>query len=417
MLNNLQKKFEEAIHHIRGFGVINEDNIKDILKKLRIILLEADVELSVIKTFLDNVKEKALSEEVRKSLKPSELFIKIVHDELINLFGEYEPLNTNKPVIMLVGLQGSGKTTTSAKLANYLRKKHSKKPLLIAADTFRKAAKDQLIQLGKELNIDVYTEEADALEIIKNGVKKDYDAIIIDTRGRLHVDVELQNELKQIQKEVKLTDTFLVVDSMMGQDAINIINGFNENINLTGIILTKMDSDASGGVALTARSLTNLPIKFLGTSEKMDGLEYFDSKRMADRLLGKGDLLGIVEKVNLEDIEPVNLDNFSLDDFLKQLKQIKKMGSLESIIKMIPGASKLGPITVNEKDLLHMEAILSSMTKEERKNPDIIKASRKIRIAKGSGTEVSDVNRLLKQYDQMKIMTKQLKQGKLPFKI
>lgn len=434
MLENLTGRLQEALHKAKGYGKINEDNIGDITREIRLALLEADVNYQVVKEFIASVKEKAMGEEVQKSLKPSEVFLKIVHDELVNLLGvdEVKLVTSGNPtILMLVGLQGSGKTTTIGKLALWLRKKESKKPLLVACDIYRPAAIEQLKQLGKELSIPVYSEDIkDPLVIATNALKyakeNNHDYILIDTAGRLHIDQDLMNELVVLKDSLKPHEIILVVDSMMGQDAINVVTSFNEQLPLTGAILTKLDGDAKGGVALSLRHLTNVPIKFVGVSEKMDGLEIFDPKRMASRLIGMGDFMSIIEKVeDVIDQEAIDLSKkmqkgeFSLDDFLMQLRQIKKLGPLENIIKMLPGASKMGlnNVKVNPKDMAHLEAIISSMTPYERKHPEILKASRKIRIAKGSGREVSEVNRLLNQFEQMKTMMKQIQKGnfKLPF--
>jgi signal recognition particle subunit SRP54 len=429
MFDSLSSRFEEALNKIKGYGKINEENISEVTREIRLVLLEADVNYQVVKDFIFNVKQKALGEEVQKSLKPSEVFIKIVHEELVSLLNEPVELNI-KPntIIMMVGLQGSGKTTTSGKLALYLRKKMNKKPLLVACDIYRKAAIEQLQEIGKQLDIEVFTKEGSVKEIANASLiyakENNFDTIILDTAGRLHIDSDLMNELVELKNEVNPNEILLVLDSMIGQDSINVINGFNDTLPLTGSILTKMDGDTKGGVALSLRKLTNVPIKFLGVSEKMDGLIAFDPKRMADRILGMGDILSIVEKVtdvfdseSLKVSEKMKKGDFDLEDFKDQLKQMKKLGSLENIIKMMPGANKLKDIKVNPKDIAHTEAIILSMTPYERRNPSILKASRKIRIAKGAGLQVSDVNRLLKQYEQMKVMMKQIKNGnlKLPF--
>jgi signal recognition particle subunit SRP54 len=429
MFDSLSNRFEEALKKIKGYGKINEENISEVTREIRLVLLEADVNYQVVKDFISNVKQKALGEEVQKSLKPSEVFIKIVHEELVSLLNEPVELNiSSKTIIMMVGLQGSGKTTTSGKLALYLRKKMNKKPLLVACDIYRKAAIEQLQEIGKQLDIEVFTKEGSVKEIATASFiyakENNFDTIILDTAGRLHIDSDLMNELKELKDEVNPNEILLVLDSMIGQDSINVINGFNDTLPLTGSILTKMDGDTKGGVALSLRKLTNVPIKFLGVSEKMDGLIAFDPKRMADRILGMGDILSIVEKVtdvfdneSLKVSEKLKKGDFDLEDFKDQLKQMKKLGPLENIIKMMPGANKLKDIKINPKDITHTEAIILSMTPYERRNPSILKASRKIRIAKGAGLQVSDVNRLLKQYEQMKVMMKQIKNGnlKLPF--
>ena len=434
MFENLGDRLTSVVNKIKGYGKITEDNISDITRELRLALLEADVNYQVVKEFINNVKQKALGEEVSSSLKPSEMFIKIVKDELVELLGgEKKDLATTKSlnILMLVGLQGSGKTTTIGKLSLLLRKKYHKKPLLVACDVYRPAAIDQLKQIGKELNIDVYEEgKKDPREIVTNAIKyakeNNFNYVLIDTAGRLHIDEELMNELNDIKTIVNPDEILLVVDSMTGQDAINVITGFNEKLELTGAILTKLDGDTKGGVALSVRHLTNVPIKFVGTSEKMDGLEEFYPERMATRILDMGDIMSMVEKAEsimddeaIKAAQKLQKGKFDLEDFLVQLKQIKKLGPLENIIKMLPGAKKMGlnNIQINPKDMAHIEAIILSMTPYERRHPEVLKASRKLRIAKGSGRSVEEVNRLLKQFEQMKVMMKQFKSGnfKLPF--
>ncbi len=435
MFESLGDRLQNVIHKVKGYGTITDDNIKDIMRDVRLALLEADVNYQVVKEFTSIVKEKALGEEVQKSIKPGDLFVKIVQDELVELLGgEAKPLNLNgSPVItMLVGLQGSGKTTTTGKLANYLRKKHAKKPLLVACDVYRPAAIDQLKQIGKQLNIEVYEEgKKDPVEISKNAVnyakENGYDYVLIDTAGRLHIDEELMEELKNINDELNPQEILLVIDSMMGQDAINVITGFNDKLPLTGVILTKLDGDTRGGVALSVRHLTNVPIKFIGVSEKMDGLDSFDPERMAGRILGMGDIVSLVEKaqdaIDEKEAEKtakrMQQGKFDLEDFLSTMKQMKKLGPLENLIKLIPGARKMGldSVKIDPKQMAHVEAIVLSMTPKERRNPEIIKASRKTRIAKGSGTSVQEVNKLLQQFDQMKKMMKQMSNGnfKMPF--
>lgn len=435
MFENLSDRLQDVVHKIKGYGKITEENISEMMREIRLSLLEADVNYKVVKEFTNNVKEKALGEEVNKSLNPGELFVKIVKDELTELLGgENTPLNIsgNPATLMLVGLQGSGKTTTIGKLANYLRKNNKKKPLLVACDVYRPAAIDQLKQIGKELNIEVYSEgKGNPVEISKNGIKyaKDngYDYVLIDTAGRLQIDESLMDELINIQKEVNPDETILVIDSMMGQDAINVINGFNDKIKLSGVILTKLDGDTRGGVALSVKHLTNLPIKFIGVSEKMDGLTPFYPERMASRILGMGDILSIVEQVQSEIDEKeaettakkMMKGNFDLEDFLNQLNQIKKLGPLENLLKLLPGAKKMGlnNVNIDPKIMKRTEAIVLSMTPEERRDPSILKASRKKRIADGSGTTVTDVNRLLNQFEEMKKMMKMMGNGnfKIPF--
>lgn len=435
MFENLGDRLQGAIQKIKGYGTITEDNISEAMREIRLALLEADVNYKVVKEFTNTVKEKALGEEVAKSINPGDLFVKIVKDELVELLGgESSSLNLvgNPAVLMLVGLQGSGKTTTIGKLSLFLRKKHAKKPLLVACDVYRPAAIDQLKQIGKELNIEVYDEgKKNPVEISQNAIKfakeNGYDYVLIDTAGRLHIDLELMDELINIKDKVLPKEILLVIDSMMGQDAINVITGFNDKLPLTGVILTKLDGDTRGGVALSVRQLTNVPIKFMGVSEKLDGLDSFDPERMAGRILGMGDIVSLVEKAT-EAIDEKEAEKtakrmqqgkFDLEDFLSTMKQMKKLGPLENLMKMIPGAKKMGlnDVKIDPKQMAHIEAIVLSMTPKERRNPDIIKASRKTRIAKGSGTSVQEVNKLLQQFDQMKKMMKQFSKGnmKLPF--
>ena len=435
MFESLTEKLENAINKIKGYGTITEDNISDAMREVRLALLEADVNYKVVKEFTNKVKEKALGEEVKKSLKPGDVFLKILKDELLELLGDGNSsldLSSNPSIIMLVGLQGSGKTTTIGKLANLLRKKKGKKPLLIAADVYRPAAIDQLKQLGRELNIEVYEEgQNDAVKITENGVnyakENGYDLVLIDTAGRLHVDEKLMDELKSINEKVNPSEIILVIDAMIGQDAINVINGFNDKLPLTGTILTKMDGDTKGGVALSARHLTGVPIKFIGTSEKLDGLTEFEPERMVSRILGNGDIMSIIEKAEsvidekeaISTAKKIQAGKMDLEDFLSQLKQIKKLGPLENLLKLLPGARKMGlnNISIDPKQFARLEAIISSMTIKERKHPEIIKASRKQRIANGSGTSVQEVNKLLTQFEQMQKMMKMMKNGnfKMPF--
>lgn len=435
MFESLGDRLQNAIHKIKGYGKITEENISDMMREIRLALLEADVNYKVVKEFTNSVKEKALGEKVASSINPGDLFVKIVKDELTELLGgEQEDicLKGHPTVLMLVGLQGSGKTTTIGKLANFLRKKHSKKPLLVACDVYRPAAIEQLKQIGKQLNIEVYDEgKGNPVEISKNAINyandHGYDYVLIDTAGRLHIDETLMDELENIRTEVSPDEILLVIDSMMGQDAINVITGFNEKLPLTGVILTKLDGDTRGGVALSVRHLTHVPIKFIGISEKLDGLDSFDPERMAGRILGMGDIVSLVEKAT-EAIDEKEAEKtakrmqqgkFDLEDFLSTMKQMKKLGPLENLLKLIPGAKKMGlnNVKIDPKQLAHIEAIVLSMTPQERRHPEIIKASRKTRIASGSGTSVQEVNKLLQQFDQMKKMMKQFSNGnfKLPF--
>lgn len=432
MFEYMGDRISNALKNIKGMGKITEENIGDAVREIRIALLEADVNYQVVKEFVSDVKAKALDAEVSKSLKPDEVFLKIVKDELVSLLGgDYVPLEVggNLTVLMLVGLQGSGKTTTAGKLANYLRKKYNKKPLLVAGDIYRPAAIEQLKTIGKELNIPVFSSKGSVLEIVSAAMeeaknnKNDY--VIIDTAGRLQIDEDLMQELKDIASNFKIDEKILVIDGSMGQDAINVITGFNEALDLTGCILTKLDGNTKGGVALSVRHLTHIPIKFVGTSEKMDGLSEFYPERMAERILDMGDILEIVNKVEdvIDEDEAkkqaikMKKGTYDLEDFLANLKQIKKLGPLENILKMLPQARKMGlnNVAIDPKDLAHVEAIISSMTIEERRKPEILKATRKQRIAKGSGRSVEEVNRLLKQFEMMKNMMKKMSNGNMPF--
>lgn len=435
MFEYMGDRLTNAIRNIKGMGRITEENINDAVREIRMALLEADVNYTVVKEFINNVKEKALGQEVDKSLKPDELFIKIVKDEVVELLGgEVAPLcvTGNPTILMLVGLQGSGKTTTSGKLANYLRKKEAKKPLLVACDIYRPAAIDQLKTVGKELNIPVFSEDNKKVtEIVQDALtfakENGNDYVIIDTAGRLHIDDTLMEELKDVEDLAHPDEEILVIDAMMGQDAINVINGFNDKLNLTGCILTKMDGNTKGGVALSVRHLTHVPIKFIGDSEKLDGLMTFDPERMAERILDMGDIMAIAEKVesviDADEVEEqaakMKKGEYDLEDFLKNLKQIKKLGPLDKFLKLLPQARQIGlnNINIDPKDMAHVEAIVLSMTKYERKHPEILKASRKRRIAEGSGRTVEEVNRLLKQFETMQKMMKQMASGnfKMPF--
>ena len=432
----LSSKFQNIARKFKGKARITESDLKEMLREVKLALLEADVNYKIVKEFIATIQEKALGQDVLKSLTPGQQVIKIVKDELVELLGGTDArinISPNPPtIIMMVGLQGSGKTTTAGKLANILRK-DGKKPLLVACDVYRPAAIKQLQVIGAQLNIPVYANEnsKDVVKIskqaIEQAISKLNDVIIIDTAGRLHIDDNLMEELQTIKQEVKPEETLLVIDSMMGQDAINVITGFNSRLDLTGVILTKLDGDTRGGVALSVRHLTNVPIKFIGDSEKMDGISYFYPDRMASRILGMGDILSIVDKANEvidekeaeKSLKKMQKGKFDLEDFLSQMKQIKKLGPLENLLKLIPGASKMGlnNVNINPKDLAHIEAIILSMTPYERKHPEILKASRKERIAKGSGRNVMEVNRLLTQFEQSKKMMKMISNGnmKLPF--
>jgi len=430
MFETLSERLQRAVSNIKSKGVINEDNISEIVREIRLCLLEADVNVKIVKEFIDKVKEKALGEEVRKSIKPGDMFVKILKDELVELLGgDASPLEMSKnpTIVMVVGLQGGGKTTTIGKIGNMVRKQHHKKPMFIACDVYRPAAIDQLKQIGRELNIEVYDEgKSNPVDIANNGIKyareKGYDYILIDTAGRLQIDETLMDELVNIESSVKPHEELLVIDAMMGQDAINVITGFNDKLKLTGCVLTKMDGDTKGGVALSLRHLTNIPIKLIGDSEKLDGISEFYPDRIANRILGMGDLLSIIEKTEKEldqdemmsAAKKMQKGKFDLEDFLKTNAQIKKLGPLENLLKLIPGASKMGlnNVNIDPKIMARTEAIILSMTPYERRNPDQIKASRKQRIAAGCGQKVEDVNRLLKQFEQMKVMMKQMKNMK-----
>lgn len=434
MFEYLGDRLSSAIKNIKGMGKITEDNIDGAIREIRMALLEADVNYEIVKEFTNNVKTKALGLEVSKSLKPEEVFIKLIKDELVSLLGESEDLyvSGNPSVLMLVGLQGSGKTTTAGKLSLFLRKKYNKKPLLVACDIYRPAAITQLKQIGKELNIPVFSKDnATVNEIITDALsyakENNNDYIIIDTAGRLQLDEKLMDELKSVEDNFKVDEKILVIDSMIGQDAINVIKGFNETLHLTGCILTKMDSTSKGGVALCVRHLTNVPIKFIGDSEKMDGLSLFDAQRMANRIIDMGDILSIAEKAEglMSEDEAKDLSKkmlkgkYDFEDFLNTMKQIKKLGPLENLLKLIPGARKMGlnNVNIDPKEMAHVEAIILSMTPYERRHPEVLKAQRKIRIAKGCGMKVEDVNRLINQFEQMKKMMKSMSNGnmKMPF--
>ena len=434
MFESLGDRLQNAVNKIKGYGKITENNISDVTREIRLALLEADVNYKVVKEFINNVKEKALGEEVTKSLKPGEMFVKILKDELVELLGGNKEdlyMNGNPSILMLVGLQGSGKTTTIGKLALMLRKKYKKKPLLVACDVYRPAAIDQLKQIGKELSIEVYEEgKNNPVDIVKNALnyakENTFDYVLVDTAGRLHIDEQLMEELNNINNVIHPNEILLVIDSMTGQDAVNVIEGFNNSLPLTGAILTKLDGDTRGGAALSIRHLTNVPIKFIGVSEKMDGLDEFYPDRMATRILGMGDLMTMIEKAEsvIDEDEAkrtakrMEQGKFDLEDFLSTMKQIKKLGPLENLIKLIPGIPKEAKkIKIDPKDMAHIEAIILSMTPYERRHPECLKASRKIRISKGCGRNVEEVNKLLKQFDQMKVMMKQMKNGnmKMPF--
>ena len=430
----LSEKLQSIFQRLRGHGKLSEKDIDAALKEVRIALLEADVNFKVVKTFTEKVRQRAIGQEVMESLTPAQQVIKIVHSELVELMGSsVNRINLGQgtpSVIMMVGLQGSGKTTTSAKLANLLRKTNGRRPTMAACDTRRPAAVKQLEVLGKQIDVPItFVEGASPEEIAKSAVdgalKAARDLVIIDTAGRLHIDEELMQELERIKAATDPDEVLLVVDAMTGQDAVNVAKAFQDRIDITGVILTKLDGDARGGAALSVRAVTGKPIKFVGTGEKIDGIEAFHPDRMASRILGMGDILSIIEKAqDTFDVEQakkmeakLRKQEFSLEDFLTQLKEIKKMGPIGDMLSMIPGMSankKLKDIRVDEKQMARLEAIISSMTTGERRRPEIIDSSRKKRIAAGSGTRVQDVNALLKQYEDTKKLLKAFGGGKKP---
>ncbi|EAZ83420.1 signal recognition particle-like (SRP) component [Bacillus sp. B14905] len=425
----LAERLQGTIQKIKGKGKVSEQDVKEMMREVRFALIEADVNLKVVKEFVKKVSERAVGVDVMQSLTPGQQVIKIVQDELTELMGgEQSPIkfNTKPPtVIMMVGLQGAGKTTTSGKLANVLRKKYNRKPLLVAADVYRPAAVQQLETLGKQLSLPVFSLGTDIspVEIARQAIEKakeeHHDVVIIDTAGRLHIDEDLMQELKDIRALKEPDEVFLVVDAMTGQDAVNVAESFNEAIGITGVVLTKLDGDTRGGAALSIRSVTQKPIKFVGMGEKMDALEPFHPERMASRILGMGDVLSLIEKAqaNVDEAKAKELEEkfktqtFTLDDFVEQLQQVKKMGPIDEILKMLPGANKikgLDNVKVDDKQMGRVEAIIYSMTPAEKTNPELINGSRKKRISKGSGTSIQEVNRLIKQFDEMKKMMKQM---------
>ncbi|MFD0049279.1 signal recognition particle protein [Actinomycetes bacterium NPDC127524] len=425
----LADRLQSTMQKIRGKGKVNEADVKEMMREVRLALLEADVNFKVVKDFVKRVSERAVGQEVLKSLTPGQQVIKVVQEELSELMGgeQSKIAASSRPptVIMMVGLQGAGKTTTTGKLANLLRKKHNRKPLLVAADIYRPAAIKQLETLGKQLSMPVFSlgDQVSPVEIAKQAIQmakeEHHDYVLIDTAGRLHVDEKLMDELKDIKELSKPDEIFLVVDAMTGQDAVNVAQSFNEQLGLTGVVLTKLDGDTRGGAALSIRAVTNTPIKFVGMGEKLDALEAFHPDRMASRILGMGDVLSLIEKAqaNVDEEKAKELEKkmrtatFSFDDFLEQLGQVRNMGPLDDLIKMLPGANKIkgmDNLNIDEKQIGHVEAIIRSMNKNEKEHPEIINAGRKKRIAKGSGTSIQEVNRLLKQFEEMKKMMKQV---------
>ena len=425
----LAQRLQGTLQKIKGKGKIDEADVKEMMREVRFALIEADVNLKVVKEFVKTVSERAVGQDVMKSLTPGQQVVKIVKDELTNLMGgEQNPIQFARKaptVIMMVGLQGAGKTTTTGKLASVLRKRHNKKPLLVAADVYRPAAIQQLETLGKQLTMPVFALGTDIspVEIVRQALaeaeKEHHDVVIIDTAGRLHVDEVLMQELKDIRELSSPDEIFLVVDAMTGQDAVNVAKSFDDTVGITGVILTKLDGDTRGGAALSIRSVTEKPIKFVGMGEKMDALEPFHPERMASRILGMGDVMSLIEKAqeNVDEEKSKELEekfrtqSFTLDDFLDQLQQVKKMGPLDELLKMMPGANKIKGLEnakVDEGQMGRVEAVIQSMTTAERNTPEIINANRRKRIAKGSGTTIQDVNRLLKQFEDMKKMVKQM---------
>ena len=425
----LSSKLQDITRKLRGKARITESDLKEMLREVKLALLEADVNYKIVKDFIATVQEKALGQDVLKSLTPGQQVVKIVKDELVELLGGEESkinFTPNPPtVIMLVGLQGSGKTTTAGKLANLLRKQ-GKKPLLVACDIYRPAAIKQLQVVGKQLDIPVYANETskDVVHIAKQAmsvaISKLNDVVILDTAGRLHIDEELMQELKNVKAGVKPHEILLVVDSMTGQDAVNVAQSFNENLGIDGVVLTKLDGDTRGGAALSVKKVTGRPIKFAATGEKLSDIEVFHPDRMASRILGMGDVLSIIEKaeesLDLEEAEKLEKNlkkkEFDLDDYLAQLRQVKKMGSFSSILKLVPGMANIKDLKVDDKEFIRIEAMICSMTKQERKNPKILNASRRVRIAKGSGTTVQQINQFMKTFEMTQNMMKKMQDTK-----
>ncbi len=443
-LDGLSERLQDAFAKLKGKGKISEQDIKDVLREVRVALLEADVNYKVVKSFVGNIKDRAMGADVMESLTPGQQVVKIVHDELTQLMGgEAKKIEiSSKPptIIMMVGLQGSGKTTSTGKLARYLKEKMHKRPLLAACDVYRPAAIQQLMVLGQQLDIPVFEQGSDrspvdiASDAVAHAKAHGNDVVIIDTAGRLHIDEVLMQELVAIKEAVTPTEILLVVDAMTGQDAVNVAEHFNDNLDITGIVLTKLDGDTRGGAALSVKSVTGKPIKFTGQGEKLDALEPFHPDRMASRILGMGDILTLIEKAEAEFDqkqaaelqEKIKTQSFTLEDYLAQMDQLQGMGDIESMLSMIPGVSKkmLKNVKLDAKDMDHTRAIILSMTPEERQNTKIINGSRRKRIATGCGLKVQDVNRLIKQFEQSQTFMKQFgamasgkggKKGRLPF--
>ncbi|WGH76667.1 signal recognition particle protein [Tenacibaculum tangerinum] len=429
MFNNLSEKLDKALHTLKGHGKITEVNVAETLKEVRRALLDADVNFKIAKEFTKSVKEKALGQDVLTTLNPGQLMVKLVKDELTELMGGDTVginLGGSPTVILMSGLQGSGKTTFSGKLANYLKTKKTKQVLLVGCDVYRPAAINQLRVVGEQIGVEVYAEEGNQnpVEISQNAIKhakaNGKNVVIIDTAGRLAVDEEMMTEIANIHKAVNPQETLFVVDSMTGQDAVNTAKAFNDILNFDGVVLTKLDGDTRGGAALSIKSVVDKPIKFIGTGEKMDAIDVFHPDRMADRILGMGDVISLVERAQEQYDEEearklqkkIAKNQFGFDDFLNQINQIKKMGSMKDLVGMIPGAGKaLKDVDIDDDAFKGIEAIIHSMTPEERTTPAVINASRKKRIAKGSGTSVQEVNQLMKQFDQMSKMMKMMQGG------
>jgi signal recognition particle subunit SRP54 len=429
MFSNLSDKLDKALHILKGHGKITEVNVAETLKEVRRALLDADVNFKIAKDFTNTVKEKALGQNVLTSLQPGQLMVKLVKDELTELMGGSEVginLSGTPTVILMSGLQGSGKTTFSGKLANFLKTKKGKKPLLVACDIYRPAAINQLHVVGGQIGVEVYSEpeNKDAVSIAQNAIKhaksNGFNVVIVDTAGRLAIDEQMMNEIANVHKAITPQETLFVVDAMTGQDAVNTAKAFNERLNFDGVILTKLDGDTRGGAALSIKSVVNKPIKFIGTGEKMEAIDVFYPSRMADRILGMGDVISLVERAQEQYDEEearklqkkIAKNEFGFDDFLSQIQQIKKMGNMKDLVGMIPGAGKaLKDVEIEDDAFKHIEAIIHSMTPLERTKPTVIDGKRKIRIAKGSGTKVEQVNQLMKQFDQMSKMMKMMQGG------
>jgi len=430
MFENLTDKFDRAFKVLKGQGQITEINVAETLKEVRRALLDADVNFKTAKEFTNTVKEKALGQNVLTAISPGQLLIKICHEELKELMGGNEvdiDVKGNPGIILMSGLQGSGKTTFSGKLANYLKNKKGKNPLLVACDVYRPAAIDQLHVLGEQLDVEVYSnkEEKNPVKIaqaaIQHAKSKGFNVVIVDTAGRLAVDEQMMAEIEEVKNTIKPTETLFVVDSMTGQDAVNTAKTFNERINFDGVVLTKLDGDTRGGAALSIKAIVNKPIKFVGTGEKMDALDVFYPTRMADRILGKGDVVSLVERAqeqfNEEEArklqKKIQKNQFDFNDFLSQLQQVKKMGNVKDLMGMLPGMGKaLKDVEIEDDAFKHIEAIIYSMTPQERSNPQIINGARKSRIAKGSGTNMQEVNKLMKQFGDTKKMMKMMSNPK-----